>query len=267
MWQIVGASVRGTNHERTHTPCQDSHDFRLVNDEIALAAVADGLGSVGKSDVGAALAVATVLDVLESQLSDGYPVAGIEWTALLQHGFAATRAALEAHARREDMALRELGTTLLVAICHLDWLAVGHLGDGAIVGVWEAGALTTVSPPDHSEYAGQVCPLTADDALESVRYAAWARCPQSIVMMSDGLQPLALDATDDQPHPPFFLPLVQTVRNMGEVRQTSRELVSFLDSARINARTADDKTLVIINHRAATGARPAATVTEGAERR
>lgn len=266
MWQIIGASVRGTSHERTNTPCQDSHDFRLVNGDIMLAAVADGLGSAGKSDIGASLAVKSILDVLESRLSVGLPTTDNDWVSLLQHSFATTRAALEDYACKEDIILRELGTTLLVAVCHPDWLAVGHLGDGAIVGAWEEDVLLLISPPDHSEYAGQVCPITANEALEYVRYALWPHCPPNVVMMSDGLQQLALDATNDQPYLPFFLPLIHIVRKMDDAVKTSEELRLFLDSNRINARTADDKTLVIINYKPLENQGPAAGATKSRKR-
>ena len=63
-WHVVGASVRGTAHEKDDTPCQDAHDYRLLPNNTLLVAVADGAGSADRSAEGAALAVAEILEVL-----------------------------------------------------------------------------------------------------------------------------------------------------------------------------------------------------------
>jgi len=67
-------------------------------------------------------------------------------------------------------------------------------------------------------------------------------------MFTDGLERLALDFRTQQPHTPFFNRVITPVRNSagnGRNADLSRQLADFLNSADINARTDDDKTLVL----------------------
>ena len=52
-WRALGASVRGTSHEKTGQPCQDAHCLELLPDGSLVAAVADGAGSAALGEVGA----------------------------------------------------------------------------------------------------------------------------------------------------------------------------------------------------------------------
>lgn len=247
MWRVIGASVRGSSHVRNGTPCQDSFLFRRADSGTLIVGLADGLGSALHAEVGSALAVETVVEVLESRLPKEHDATNEFWNGLLQTGFESARLALELHAEMHEIELRELATTLLVAIFHPEWLAIGHLGDGAIIGVWDDDFLTTISAPERGEYANLVVPLTSADALEQVRYSVFPTCPISAVMMSDGLQHLALDAVDVEPYPAFFLPLVRGIRKAADPAATAHELERFLASERIDARTDDDRTLVIVD--------------------
>lgn len=247
MWQVIGASVRGSSHVRNGTPCQDSFQFRIITDEFLVVALADGLGSAARSEVGSSLAVNAAIDVIETRLHNHHPQSEESWVLLLQDAFGTARMTLEMHAEEDEISLRELGTTLLIAVYDPGTLAIGHLGDGAIVGMWDNGDLATVSAPERGEYANTVIPLTWPTALDRVRYDIIRTSPMSAIMMSDGVQHLALDAKDGQPYPAFFLPLFRAVREMTDPGATARDLEAFLASERMDARTDDDRTLVIIN--------------------
>lgn len=54
----------GTSHQRRSLPCQDAWCWKRASDDILLAAVADGAGSVTRSDVGAKVAVEAAIDFL-----------------------------------------------------------------------------------------------------------------------------------------------------------------------------------------------------------
>jgi serine/threonine protein phosphatase PrpC len=60
-WRVVGASVVGTAHEKTGQPCQDAHGWRILPDNVLIAAVADGAGSAALGEIGAQVAVRAVL--------------------------------------------------------------------------------------------------------------------------------------------------------------------------------------------------------------
>ena len=237
-WRAYGASVRGSGHVRTGLPCQDAHGWRLLPGGIACA-VADGLGSAPPADAGARIAVAAALDSLAA--APGVDPAGAE--AALAHAFAAARAALQAAAG--DAPLRDFATTLLLALAGHDWVAVGQIGDGAVVGRWPDGELATLSPPQRGEYANETTPLTADAALENLRVTVWPQPVAALALFSDGLQSLALDLASGAPHAPFFAPFLAALDEPFDPDAIGVRLADFLDSPRVCARTDDDKTLLV----------------------
>ncbi|HEX2204420.1 MAG TPA: protein phosphatase 2C domain-containing protein, partial [Longimicrobium sp.] len=63
-WHVLAASVRGTSHERSGTPCQDAHGWVVTPGGALAAAVSDGAGSSPRSDEGARWAVDAALRTL-----------------------------------------------------------------------------------------------------------------------------------------------------------------------------------------------------------
>lgn len=63
-WRVLAASVCGTSHQHRSIPCQDACCWKRGSDDILLAAVADGAGSVTRSDLGANVAVEAAIDFL-----------------------------------------------------------------------------------------------------------------------------------------------------------------------------------------------------------
>jgi hypothetical protein len=242
-WLAYGASVQGTGHRRTGLPCQDAHGWRLPPG-AALCAVADGLGSAARAQDGARRAVAAVLDALESALAQGPPAgdaAAIE--ASIRAAFQSARSALEAQC--DGAPLRDYATTLLLAATTADWTAVGQIGDGAVVGRWPDGRLETLSLPQRGEYANETTPLTAADALSRVQVRVWLAPVQVLALLSDGLQGLCINLATGAPFEPFFAPFLQALVQPFDSAATAERLAAFLDSARVCARTDDDKTLLV----------------------
>ena len=237
-WRAYGASVRGTSHTRTGLPCQDAHGWRSLPVGIACA-VADGLGSAAQADVGAQIVVAAALDSLAADLAGD--TAAVE--GAMRAAFAAAREALVKASA--DALLRDFATTLLLAAATADWIAVGQIGDGAVVGRWPDGRLETLSLPQRGEYANETTPLTAADALEHLRVAVWPAPMAALVLFSDGLQALALDLGSGAPFAPFFAPFLQALADPFDPAAIGERLAAFLASPRVCARTDDDKTLLV----------------------
>jgi len=237
-WRAYGASVRGVSHDRTGLPCQDAHGWRLLPGGIACA-VADGLGSAPRADAGARIAVAAALDGLTAAPPEDVTAAQVALT----QAFAAAREALRAAAA--DAPLRDFATTLLLAVAVGDGVAVGQIGDGAVVGCWPDGRLETLSLPQRGEYANETTPLTAHEALDSVRVTVWPRPIQALALFSDGLQALALNLASGEPHAPFFAPFLAALAEPFDPDATGARLADFLAAPRVCARTDDDKTLLV----------------------
>lgn len=245
MWEMISASVVGTSHLRLGLPCQDAHGCRVLENG-AMAAVADGLGSAAKADEGARQAVDTALDTLERALHTHSPVNAQDWGGVLANAFFQARQRLEQTAEMIALPLREYGTTLLVAVVTVDGLAVGHLGDGAVVALLEDERLETISPPQRGEYANEVMPLTAPNALDLVRFSISHTPVKAIALLSDGLQNLCINAITGAPYAPFFSPFFEGISQVVDAAEASEQLAEFLASERIGLKTDDDKTLVVI---------------------
>ena len=62
-WKAVARSATGASHLKQQIPCQDYGGCKVLNDVI-IGAIADGAGSAKYADIGAQLAVKTVLGYL-----------------------------------------------------------------------------------------------------------------------------------------------------------------------------------------------------------
>jgi len=246
-WRAYGASVRGTSHVRAGIPCQDAHGWRLVPGGI-VGAVADGLGSAARAEEGAELAVSMALESIVTGFDAMRHDEVASITEMVRAAFLAARDALESASMAAP--LRDLGTTLLLAIATDGWTAVGQIGDGAIVGRWLDGRLESLSVPLRGEFINETTPLTADDAMQHLIVRVWPEPVQSLALLSDGLEDLCINLATGLPFGaffgPFFAPLIDPPTDQFDSDLISEHLAAFLDSDRVCTRTDDDKTLLLV---------------------
>lgn len=245
MWQAIGASTPGTSHTCADLPCQDAHGFRISGDLVAVA-VADGLGSAAKSDEGARLAVEAALNTLAKALGTRLPDDPDGWTRVLRDAFLQARECLREAAEKSTTPIREFGTTLIAVAVAKDWIAVGHIGDGAVVAVLDDGTLETVSAPQRGEYANEVLPLTAPEALELARFSVRRASVKTLALLTDGLQHLCINGASARPYEPFFAPFFDAIVQEIDTVEASRQLALFLGTESVCRKTDDDKTLVVV---------------------
>ena len=240
-WSAAGASVRGSSHVHTDTPCQDAHAHRVLGDNLVVV-LADGAGSALQSREGAQRAVAVACDALSGTMARALPLTPDKWNQLMSRVFARTRAALAE--RAESGGLSAMATTLTCVVASSRQLVVAQLGDGVVAAIDRAGTLFSAVPPQRGEYANETVFLTAKDALERIDVQIYPGPVQALVATTDGLLRLALNS-DCEPFAPFFEPLIRFVEGAGPGRSTEGKLAAFLQSERVCARTDDDKTLVV----------------------
>ncbi|HZO92501.1 MAG TPA: PP2C family serine/threonine-protein phosphatase [Candidatus Baltobacteraceae bacterium] len=245
MWQVISARATGTSHAATGAPCQDREAFRIVEDcdggEAVVAVVCDGAGSAPLADSGAelvceairSLAAGFVADRGSSALQDSDVHA---WIADIRRRIEETAAA-------ESAEPRDYACTLVFIIAAERRTFCGQVGDGAVVLNDEDG-LHVALWPENGEYANQTFFVSQEDAAAHLRIT---RCGpiRDFVLFSDGLQRLALDEAQRAPHGAFFQPLLDTVRGADALDATKDQLAAFLSSDRVNAKTDDDKSIVI----------------------
>jgi hypothetical protein len=245
-WVVVGASVQGTSHAKISLPCQDAHAYKVVNDSIIIAAVADGLGTAIYSQAGSQLAAASAVAYLEQELDKAIPRDADTWIQLVRESFLSACARLEHEARKNQAALRDYSTTLILAVLTNDWLVTGHIGDGAAVASLEEGGLVLISLPQNEEYVNVTFPLTMPDMVNVAEFKACPAKVKALALMSDGMQRVSIRTADNTPHQPFFEPLFRQLPGVKDMHKASQNLAEFMASERICSHTDDDKTLILI---------------------
>ena len=145
---------------------------------------------------------------------------------------------------------RAYATTLTCAVATADRLVVGQIGDGVVV-AGEGEQLFSVTHLQRGEYANETHFLTQPGALEQLFIEVIEHPVRELAVMSDGLIRLALKMPEQEPFVPFFRPLFRVTTAIGQPggapdrTEAARQLSSFLSSERVNARTDDDKSLVL----------------------
>jgi hypothetical protein len=105
--------------------------------------------------------------------------------------------------------------------------------------------IIALTSPQSGEYINETIFLTSPDYLSAVQFA-FRRCDvRSVAVLSDGLQMLALQMPDGNPHAPFFAPLFRFIAKSKDEQAAQEQLVEFLNSPRVQARTDDDITLFL----------------------
>jgi hypothetical protein len=158
--------------------------------------------------------------------------------------FVEARRALGVAADQRDADLRQLACTLLFAVLGERGAAFGQVGDGAIVLLRE-GAYQTVFWPQSGEYINTTNFITGP-RYEAVAEFAWHDAPvDEVALISDGLQMVGLDFAAQRVHGPFFEPLFKSLRASSNAAELAEPMRDFLNSAQLNQRTDDDKTLML----------------------
>jgi serine/threonine protein phosphatase PrpC len=220
-WHVLGASVRGSSHERSGLPNQDAL-ASWPPDACApplVMAVADGHGSAKsfRSDVGARFAVDTSVDCIRELLADvdGKDLSFVKrffeeqlpreierrWKAtvaqqLLERPLLATELSAvddkqgsnARHAVAENPSLA-YGTTLLIVVVHEVFVACLQLGDGDILVVDANGDVQRPIADDPRLFANETTSLGGQDSWREFRsqfQALAGRPPELIVVATDG---------------------------------------------------------------------------------
>lgn len=252
-WQVLGAAVRGVSHERLDMPCQDALAFQVLPGEVLTVALSDGAGSAPFSDSGAQAAVAAALDAMPDAFQRGLPEDADGWQPVMREVSAKARQAVLDLAESSDEPVRSYACTLTCVVAvpgsPSDRLVVAQIGDGAVVAMDADEQLYTVTRLQRGEYANETHFLVQEDALDQLVIDVVDRSVQALAVMSDGLIRLALKMPSQEPHTPFFTPLFRFAASVEEddaKRDAAGEqLAAFLSSERVNARTDDDKSLVL----------------------
>lgn len=147
--------------------------------------------------------------------------------------------------------LRDFASTLIAVIASYDEVITAHIGDGAVVirnnvGQWEIG-----SKPFHGTYAATTAFLT-DEPGPSIRFSRHFEAATGLALFTDGLERLLIQFDSMSAYSPFFTRMLQPLEvesAFGQANLLSRDLAAYLNGPSINAKSDDDKTLVLATRR------------------
>lgn len=244
-WRVLQQSVIGTAHVRDQLPCQDFCHAVLTcpgDEEFLVAACADGAGSAELSQEGARIACTRIVQLACDELQTGLRADQIDRVRFVSW-FRSVHSAIEAEAQARQLPKRQLACTLLVVVAGTSATAVAQVGDGAIVSR-NADGYAVAFWPQTGDFLNLTHFVTDDDYEKALEVALLGRVDE-LAMMSDGLQLLALDFAKRAPHQPFFSPMFDALRAADEPDDLVVPFRGFLESPQVNAKTDDDKTLII----------------------
>lgn len=248
VWKAIAGSAIGTRHQQKQVPCQDYGNY-IIADSLMIGAIADGAGSAKHADVGARLAVETALSELAAcrWLQEIDQISESEARTLFTEVFVKVITVLQAQALDAGYPLEELACTLLIFVTTPDWIAAMQIGDGFIVvGDPQEGTYQLLFQPDKGEFINETMFVTVETVLDQMQvYAASGEIPPFVCAATDGLEKVAIRMRDWVPYPPFFQPFVEGLKTVMETTELQTHLQDFLESDRLNARTNDDKTLLL----------------------
>jgi hypothetical protein len=256
-WKAIACSAVGKRHLERQVPCQDYGQYAIAAGSTILGAVADGAGSAKHADVGAKLAVETALEKLKACATTAeLPTTESSARQLFTTVVESVVIALQAQSIMGDYLLEDLACTLLIFIATPEQVAAMQIGDGFIVinAVPGSASPKNAAPaeykllfqPDRGEYINETCFVTSDYALEQMQVGLYSGQTQFVCASTDGLEKVAIRINDWQPFAPFFIPLVACLD--APLDEAKTYLQNFLESDRLNARTDDDKTLLLCRY-------------------
>lgn len=246
MWHHIAHSLRGPSHLAEDGPCQDNNVVKILgvnSTPCLLACVADGAGSAKYSDEGSSIACNAILENAVSFFRSKDSFEGLQYDDVVAWCEDA-RHRIMAGAELHGCEIRELATTLCVAIISQDRSYFFQIGDGAIV-VKRNGAYGVVFWPQSGEYANTTNFLTVPEYKQHLVFLESANSFSDLALMTDGLERLALQFDNQTPYSPFFHPLFGALRSTSDLEKLSEELRRFLDSDSVRSKSDDDKTIIL----------------------
>lgn len=259
-WMIVAGSCEGVQHQQHALGNQDAYALASRVSGGLILAVADGAGSAKHAAQGARITVEQSIHYL-SQMALG-TLTPETWQQCAQDTLTHVQAYLRQYANEQQESSNAYAATLLVAFITPEHTAVLQIGDGAIVvktpETPDTPALTLLTQPFHGEHASETIFVTSQNCLKHLSTSVIpAQHTHALALLTDGLESVALSY--GVPFEGFFEPLFAFAANPAKSLGTKcAELRAFLASGRVNARSYDDKTLVLLTRE------PVAPVPEGA---
>ncbi len=245
-------SLIGTAHQaKKDGVCQDASDVIELENGWVVAAIADGLGSAKRSEIGSAAAVKTVLSFVRENHPEKWHEESL--ISLLRTAYHKAFNMIKAKSVENQDDLREYDTTLTTVIYNGTNVVYGHVGDGGIIALSSFGEYSVLTEAQKGEAFNETSPLRAGPDSWSFGISKEDVC--ALIMLTDGIFDVAypwLLAKSDQPIyvnyvRPFMDINLLKVSTPADFENAQTEIAEFFNGP-YSKQITDDKTIVgIIN--------------------
>jgi len=245
-WTWVAAAARGTTHARMDARLQDAYKCCFIeNSENLFAIVSDGAGSAARGGEGASLTCRTLSSLVRTHYAHNRLAPSDE---TIRSWIDIVRARIDEAAQNRGLKRRDFAATIVCALSYKNGSTFIHIGDGcAVYKAKNSDEWLCASWPHNGEYASTTSFIT-DYPEPIVRITRINAQVDALCLLTDGLERLALEIAAQRPHRPFFDGLLRPLsasKMIGRDSTLSQQLAKYLDSSPINARTDDDKALIL----------------------
>jgi hypothetical protein len=253
-WRAIAGSVVGTSHSRRGAPGQDYSVLDISGDDggTLIAIAADGAGSAEHGQQGAEIACRHMHQCVQWWLRSYDDMLHRIDATVVSKWIEWTRRELQVEATKLGSSTRSLACTVLGVVANHSRVACFQIGDGALVLRTVRQPMQVVFWPKSGEYANMTHFLTDAVAQQNLHVTVIEDEPIDVAVFTDGLQRLALQFSTQSVHVPFFTPMFERLaaEPAGHPLPLQQHLLNFLNSAAVNERTDDDKTLILATRRA-----------------
>jgi len=211
------------------------------------AVVSDGAGSASYGGPGAWIVCREFLAQARSWAATS---PGLPGDQVIFDWIDAIRDRISRAAERRGSAPRQFAATVAAVFATDSEALIIQVGDSVVAGRAD-GNWTVPLWPESGEYASTTYFVT-DSPTPRLNLVREAVSFDGFALFSDGIETIALDHSEQQAHRPFLDPMIKAIDDAagsGRLATLSGQLVSYLGSDRVNDRTDDDKTLVLLSRR------------------
>lgn len=256
-WKAVVASSASRSHQKHQMRCQDFGGYRVYH-QLLVGAIADGWEGARYADLGARLAVETVLSdaslfhdrsakhrsrsgVLTRDAMISEPQTIRLFTGLLKRVITV----LQLQAASNGYRVQELACTLLVFLAMPTGIAAMNVGSGFLVVRPPNADYQLLFQPQPHEPETEPLLVTSPAALQQMQICVQPQPPEFICAATASLRQVAIHPAKGHPFAPFFVPLETYLKETPDSEVERSYLWEFLHSAYLDTHIDHDKTLLL----------------------
>ena len=250
MWRVFSASAAGKRNLDQGVPGQDASHC-VVTDDVLVAIVCDGAGSVPEGRTGADFIAHALADQLSSTLHADRSLPEVQadssacLEATIRFAIETVRGRLAELAASRQLTLHDFSCTLVGCVALPGGGSLFHIGDGFAIQQVAAGD-SVLSRPENGEFADETFFVTDENWNEHLRFTPLLAPERGCVigLMSDGTVPFAVNRARSGFFRPFIDPIAAFLRQT-TAPNGNEALQNLLESPRACEISPDDKTLLL----------------------